>query len=235
VALALDPDARAPEPTNTADPTTSPNAASEEPAPAATVNASPSPAPVARIESPTPPREQAKPAARARTLGWSAGLSAEILGLAAPGPVLGGGVFVGLHPSPSVALRLSVHRTLASSVTVEGTSTSMTWTTGRVDACFELFRAGRLGLGPCALVELGRLSAEGGGVDKTESPSRLWGAGGAAGRAELVLVDALRLELAAGALVPFERTEFTYRPALLAYRAPAVGIATSLSAAVRWR
>lgn len=167
---------------------------------------------------------------------WSAGLATDLIGLAAPGPVAGVAVFVGVRPVRRLDLRLSLRQTVPSTVVAEGTSTSIMWTTGRLEPCFGgLLTTGRLEISPCVFVELGRLAAAGGGVDKTESGSLPWTAGGAAARAEIAIGELVRLDLETGLLVPFSGGEVAYRPALVVYRPPPVGGHVSLGAVARWR
>lgn len=242
VALAIDPYADAP-PAAHAGEATPPALAR----PTASVTASASATPAESPGSAAPPASRAVPGAESapqppelaksspeRRVSWSAGVSADVLGLAAPGPVFGAAVFVGVRPTPRLDLRLSLRQAMPSTVVAGRTSTSLTWTTGRFEPCVSVVGSATLNLEPCVFVELGRLAAEGGGVETVEQATAVWGAGGAAARAELALGQLVRLELEGGVFVPFGRSEIRYRPAFVAYRPPAAGALLSLGAVARW-
>jgi hypothetical protein len=231
-ALAIDPYAKAP-PAPGAGEASSPAGSSPDTsaAPLATAAAPPVKLAAPAAESAVPPAATSSPE---RTVSWSAGISADVLGYAAPGAVVGAGFFVGFRPIPRLDLRLSVHQTLPTTVVAEATSTSLTWTTGRFEPCVGVLHSETLDLAPCLFVEVGRLAADGGGVDKTQQASTAWAAGGAAARSELALGQVVRLELEGGLFVPFGRSEITYRPAFVAYRPPAAGALLSLGAVARW-
>lgn len=179
--------------------------------------------------------EEARTRRRPSSTRWSVGLSIDTLGLGMPGPVLGGGLFVGVSPVAWLDVRGSIHQTLSHTVTAMGTSSSFAWTTGRVQPCVKVLRTSMLDLGPCLHLDVGRISAEGGGVLRTEDASRLWAAGGLTGLGQLVVVDAILLELSMGIFAPLERADFAYRPSFVVYRPPAVGVTASLGAAFSWR
>lgn len=175
-------------------------------------------------------------------LRWVAALSADGAGLAVDGLVVGGGLAIGARFGDRLELRASIHRTLGSSVAIASTTSSFTWTFGRLAACVDLLAVDRVVFGPCAAVDVGSLSAEGGGVRRASSPSRLWGAAGVDAFARARLLGPTFVTLAAGPFVPFDRTAFAYEPApgstapeFTVYRPPSVGLRAGVGFGFAWR
>jgi hypothetical protein len=151
------------------------------------------------------------------------------MGVAAPGPVLDVAAFADIARDPNAflapAFRLSVHRTSQADVDVTQTTASFVWTFARAEACpwrFDLARS--LALRPCALVDGGALSGDGGGGVGFRAATHLrpWVAAGSLGRLEWVLVGPLALEAEGGLTVPLLRETFAFDSAVNVYTPPAV-------------
>jgi len=234
IALILDPDASSPP---EADEATNANPSDDAPpAGAPTVPDAPRAPSSPTAEGPAP-----GPAARQPGEGrvtWprlGAALVLDVVGLAAPGAVFGGGASVDLRLLPWLELRGSLHRTLSTSVVSSVTSSSFSWTYLRLETCFDVFQAGAFMAAPCLQGDLGSVEAAGGGVSMTEQPSRLWSSVGLGGLARLSPSGPLKVEVSAGLFAPLDRTDFGYRPGLIVYRPPPVGAQLSVGAGVEWR
>ena len=82
---------------------------------------------------------------------------------------------------------------------------------GRARLCLMALAAGRLGLGPCAGVELARLSGKGNAYLTGPPPRPDWVTSADVGAIGLIkLADVLAVRLDLDVLVPLKRTEFTY-------------------------
>jgi hypothetical protein len=81
--------------------------------------------------------------------------------------------------------------------------------TGGASACLALVRTGRLEVGPCAALEIGRMTASGEGLSASNGQgSALWSAAEAGGYVAVVVVHPIAFGLHAYALVPLVTPRF---------------------------
>ena len=206
--LAVDPDAPGAAPPDAAQP---PAAPSPEPArppePAAGPAAEPAVSVVAAKPAPlrlAEPRLIAvrEPAPRVRH--WALGLSFGALYGVATHPVPRGEAFVSLdHVLSELSLRLGVVGAVGSFATSLG-SVQRTLVAAHGEVCPVRIGSERLALRPCVVSELGvtRVAED---APASASASSFWWASGAGLRGEFELSGRVRLEAAAGALVPVPR------------------------------
>jgi hypothetical protein len=223
-----------------------PSAAAPE-APDAGADASPLvPAPSAEpalheeVRVPAPPRAPSE-GSRRLLPPWhlGGGLEGEGLGLAAPGAVFGGGLFVELSRDEGrvvdPAFRLEAMRTLKTAVNVADGEGSFVWTFGRAEGCPVRFRlVGSLGARPCAIFDLGVVDAVGENIANPVSHTRPWVTAGALGRVEWQPFWRLWLEGSVGVDVPLLRESFLFEPTTGIYRAPNVMLFGGLAVALRF-
>ena len=232
VALAIDPDAKPPT-TESADAppeetTTAPTPEARAPTEARSTTGDP----VAGSTRPVPSADRRR--GTTMPMWWRIGASVEAVGLAAPGAVFGGGLVVGVRPMPWLDVRLSAHQTLPTEVETPATSTTFSWTTGRIEPCLELFQTGALEGGPCAFAEVGRTVGRGGGVARLETATHVWSALGPSVHAQWTGAAPFVLEGGLGAAFPLDRTDFAYRTGPTVYRPPLVGVVGVFGVSVRW-
>ena len=230
--LAVDPDAAAVAPAAAPEPTPEPEPSSQslpgpEPEPVLGVVASqPAPRPLAEprliaVREPTPPARR-----------WSLGLSLGALYGIATHPVLRGEAFATLDRVLSgMSFRLGVIGTSGSFSTSLGPVQRML-VAARGEACPVRLGGDRLALRPCLVSELGvtRVAQD---VPVAASASSIWWAPGVGLRSEFELTDRVRLEAAAGALVPVPRHAVSgangplYQDAIIAFSG-ALGISLAV-------
>jgi hypothetical protein len=156
---------------------------------------------------------------------WSAGAGAEAWGLAVPSAAAGLRAFWDVRfaraqPfSPSV--RLSIARTLESTVEVESSRSAFTWTLSRIELC-PVRWGSTVALGACAALDAGIVHARAAWADQHAGRSRPWLAAGLGLRGSWRFLPWLGVEAEAGLVVPWIREDFVYRPSPNAYRAPQV-------------
>ncbi len=107
---------------------------------------------------------------------------------------------------------LSAHRAQSAEVTFVNGSASFQLVSGALRSCpLRAWVRTWAWLAPCARVELGRLEAQGNASGNSRSPSILWAAAAAFGRAEL-RVSAVHLAAEAGATFPFRHDTYHFDP-----------------------
>jgi hypothetical protein len=200
------------------------------PAPAPAPPASPAPTPEPK-PAPTP-----RPVLTPPTDHWEffVGIGAEATGGAvpplsvAPRAIVGAGRRDGLSPAAFLSLSRAAGHT-----DVDGLGRAdFTLLAARLEGCPVRLALGPLAALPCAGAEVGRLAAEGSGIQQTDSASRWWAAATLRGSLELRPVPALALAVSAGALLPFTRDHFVFVDGAaehLAHRAPALAGFAGLS------
>jgi hypothetical protein len=201
----------------------------------------------ARTEPPPVEPPETSPAPATPPTRWhiTAGLDTGILGVGAPGVVATGGIFADIAREPrgavSPSLRLEVQRSLETTVSVanQNESAALTWTFARAEACpLRLAFWPALAIRPCALVDIGALSASASGPANALSPTQPWAAAG--GLARLEWVTALSrtwgfvLEANAGIIFPIVRQSFLFDGSTSVYQAPSVTGLVSVGAGVRF-
>jgi hypothetical protein len=162
-----------------------------------------------RAPSPAPPLSSDRRPSAAPSRAWSWGLDAGVL--SGPAPLMArGSLFADVnHSLPMVAdnlsLRVSLLGALGSSSTTIGPVRR--WVLGgRGEACPWRWGSERFGLRPCLAFELGATGASSDRETALDAHT-LWAAPGVGLRAALGLLPALRLEAAAGVLVPLLRDQ----------------------------
>jgi hypothetical protein len=209
-AIAIDPDA----------------ASAGEAVPAATDSATPPPSalppPPPLPPPPLPPPVDALDDVSAprsgRRGGFSLGARLGVTGGVAPGLVPDFGVTAALDAPKRrwLAPRLELAAVYARSGTIAETGGSVRYDRlgARLSGCpLELLGLAAASLRPCALVELGRLHAQGSDVPGAQSRSVVWAGVGAGLRTDTDLPAGLTLGVEAGALFPLVRNGFFFEPA----------------------
>jgi hypothetical protein len=152
-------------------------------------------------------------------------------GAAGPGGALGAGVAFGLESLRGwrPAFRLGAYWGASARVAFAGGDATARFTLIGAQGVFCLVRfpsAGLWGFRPCVELELGRLSGTSAGpaVLGAGTRSGLWASAGLALRADVDVWGPLRASIAASAIIPFTRHDFTFTPdATRAFRVPAFG------------
>jgi hypothetical protein len=190
------------------------------------------------IPESAPPLAASTPAPTSPTIGRTRafiGASADFIGVAAPGVAVGPSFVVGLLRerdgifSPSARIAFARHG--GGTVTSSIGSASFTWTLGQLDVCpIRLRIAADLWIAPCAVGEVGALSAD---ASAAEGRSRVrpWVAAGVSGGLEWRLIGPLSLEAKGGVRAPFMREDFFFEPDVTVYTPPALLVSGSLGAA----
>jgi len=202
--LALDPDAAAAAPTAAPEPAT-------EPEPSSQALQRPEPEPVPGVVASQPaPRSLAEPRLIAvweptpRARRWSLGLTLGALDGVATHPVPRGEAFVTLdRVLPGMSFRLGVVGALGSFSTSLGPVQRLL-VAAHGEACPVRLGGERFALLPCLVSELG-VTRVAQNVPVAASASSIWWAPGLGLRGEFELTGRVRLEAAAGALVPVPR------------------------------
>jgi hypothetical protein len=161
---------------------------------------------------------------------WGAGANAGVLVQGAVTPVAKGGFSLeanvdydgGGWLSPLFALAYA--RTLTERVPTESGVAEFEWWTLRASLCPARWpETGRLAMRPCALFDVGRLSAQGDETIDPASASMTWVAAGATARLDASPVGGLWVTGEAGIVVPFDRDRFYLDPGITAFAVPGVG------------
>lgn len=206
-----------------------PNARPPEPAPAPAPEKAPAPKPVQRRPPgrARPLRPTLRPTPRpapvsVHALAW---VGADLGSLPALAPMFGAGAGVQVGAQRfELGAELWPERFggVAGSATTGGEFSMLA---GSLRTCRSLL-SGKLELGPCGAVEVGRLHARGMGVDQPSQASKLWTALVLGGELRWVPVQVLAVTLRLGAAFPLLRPRFVltgigpvYRPAVVAGRA----------------
>ncbi len=237
LALALDPDRRAPEP------------ADEPPAPPV-AGATPDPEPPtggeetrssARRQTPPPVQKQPKPtrvappdknanhaAAAHQPARWRIGVQGGALGGVSPGLLARGTAFVELGGAfepllPDLTLRAAAAGAVGSWDTRSGVVRQSLWA-GRLDVCPVDFGGPLLFLRPCAAGEVGQMRAS-----STYRDSSLWRALGVHVRGLWILGGAVGVEAEVGAMFPLNRYEVAAGSTVL-YRSAPAGLSAMVGA-----
>jgi hypothetical protein len=184
--------------------------------------------PSAVVEQPVrPPPAPARP----EPTGWAVGASAGLVAQGAVAPEIRRGFAV----EASVAYEaggvlnplfaLAYLRTQMGTVEKEIGTAELVWWTVRASLCPARWPdTGRLALRPCALFDLGRLDAEGKGIDLPAESSMTWVAPGASARLDAAPLDWLWFTAEAGVFRPLNRDVFLFDPPRVdAYQPPRVG------------
>lgn len=172
---------------------------------------------------PTPAPRQAAPERSSRPRVWSVGVSLGGLYGLATHPLPRAEAFVSLDHAlstvlPELSLRLGVVGALGSMSSPSGT-VDRTLLATRAEVCPIRLGSERIGARPCLVSELGLTRV----AQDEASASSLWWASGLGLRGELGLGRRLRLEAAAGALLPVPRHDVSkagatiYRDAIIAF------------------
>ncbi len=180
----------------------------------------PIPAPVLVAPRPRPPLEpESEPLPLRLGLIFQAGVVSERLV-----PKLGIALVYGVEAlldrdelfAPSV--RASLYRIRSGEIATDFGKAKFEWTAGRLSACPILLTWESFGFRPCVIGDFGRVRAEGYETNQGAEESLFWAALGAAGRAETLLLDALLLEIEAGALFPLSNQRFFFEPSFEIYQ-----------------
>lgn len=218
-------------------------------APAAAAPASPSPPPSPPLGPYIPPPPWLGPIAMplpallppsrsaAALPPWrlSSGLQIAAISAVAPGIIPGVGGFIDVEQRAasvfSPSFRASVFWATGGGSRLGPVFSNFYWFAGRLEGCpLQLRPVALVRLSPCAVIDVGRLQAEGGGRVTSSVRVRPWVAPGVLGRVRWEIVDPLLVEVEAGAFVPLVRDTFYIAPMIDIHRAPAVG--ASLAAGV---
>lgn len=236
-ALAIDPNA-VPARTPSGESPTAPAVA----APAATTLASSGPPQLAPSAPELPPPSFTSPETRLFAAIRAGGISGVAPGVTAFAR-LAAEVSRIIPRSPwTASLSLSLGRGLTREIRTPAGVAHLTWTTGRLDACFlrwAIAPDAMTGLELCPVLEAGVISGTSTETNDATPRSRGWFSLGAVGRLALEIAGPVAIEVEGGATAPILRDHFYFSPVTNAsnevYRVPAVSFFVDAGVSVRIR
>jgi hypothetical protein len=236
-AVAIDADARDPAAASPPVPLTPPSA------PAIARSEPPRPA----FTAPTPGFSQPR---RAAAPYWrlSVGTHLVVTGAVAPDPLFGLQLLADVTLFSDWALaptfRLSFVRGRSALASTDDGYARFTWLAGRLEVCPSTWprsaasprAAGpvRVGISPCALLDLGALTGEGSNTLDAADETRPWVAPGLLGRLQLDLFRALLLEVEAGVTFPLLKYRYYFSPTTTVFTVPTAALFGGLGVGARF-
>jgi hypothetical protein len=166
----------------------------------------------------------------------TSGATFDFTSASAPGVVEGASLFFDLARdgggilAPSLRVRAAYYG--GQSVVHDLGGAQLQWFTGALDLCPIALRAGTFLAKPCALGEVGALSAipSGGGIVNAQNQTRPWLAAGGSVLLEWSLLRRFALEGHLGVRAPITQDEFIFRANYPVYSAPSVMYAGGVGA-----
>ncbi len=188
-----------------------------------------------RIPEPAPTREPSGSISSTASSRWrlSAGVDIGFRTGLAPDALWEAPLFVELARDVPASLggpsfRASFEHTATGAEVISPGAARFTWTAGRLDACPVRLGADKVGLSPCARLELGALSGTGTGIANGREETRFWSATGALGRVDWRLGEGLYVEAEGGAMISLTREHYFFPPNTPIYDVPDLGASGSL-------